>query len=300
MRDRTRRFLRDASFLLPHIEGHSIYMKYLSDNVDTQGKRGRKGNSDLSDEVELDRDIVTQLAQNEFPDKCFKCQNELNIRTVRVRIKPKAKTSATVLRLAKQRDRKKRSTNKFMTHVLDNYFNRTNSLNVTCIRCGFSTKKHGLKRSDSSFVEKHSKRSKLKRVKLKEKRKQEISVESVDKKLSRSSSDLDVSSSGLGSSLSMLCSSSPRPSDSRSMSVSSTSSFKTPKRVATSSPMASLPSSAQKSISKKPSVTPRVDATDSKVILKKFQQQQLGQLFKAKTKDKNKNQSALQSFLSSI
>ena len=193
------------------------------------------------------------------------------------RLKPKAKTSKTIIRLLKQKSAKSHTDGSlFRQHTLSHYFNNCNRIVQKCPTCkNSSSVLLGEKRSDDSFSNRHSLRRKVKKLQKKAAKK----------------SDTDANQS-----------SPPVPGTSSTKQASFLSSTVARK---TQSPMQSLKTDikALKSFEKmkSPAVQPRISNKNSATVIRKFQQHHVNQMLKADQKKKDSsNVSSLQSFLKSV
>ena len=103
---------------------------------------------------------------------CKRCEREMCLESSNVRIKPKPKTTRTIMRLLRNRSSGKvHSQGKFVTKTLDRYFNDTNLVQVTCSFCQFTNAYKGQKRSDPEFIKRYECKKKDRRKLKKEMKK---------------------------------------------------------------------------------------------------------------------------------
>jgi len=200
----------------------------------------------------------------------------------RFRLKPKAKTSNAIIRLMKKYRTQTRSENqsdglfevkgtksKFKDRMLMNYFKSPNQLFYQCSFCKQVMKRRGEKRAAPSFIERHSTNTKRRKLLHKQSDMKNKAHPVSTEKNQHAIVDKPISSSFI---------------------------------INNDSPMQAFKANSELSNkSVKRIVQPRVASTKSKAILKKFQQDKVGKMFKSQLKNKpNKKTSDLELFLNSV
>lgn len=242
---------------------------------------------------------------------CFKCgalgflndvKNGLTARNFKFLVNPKPKTSKTVIRclqkwnttLTGSYSLTDQITSSYQRRVLSHYFHRSSKVVRVCRTCGERTSANGEKRSDQSFVDRHSIQFKKRRQARKKTAELKLAADPLSRKPSTSSSSGYTTMSTLN-----------QYSDSCSLSTTSNVSLSVPKN--TKSPMQTFKTSSMSrdnSSLVKPTITQeRVTNKNSSAIIRKFQQNHIKKLMKSEDSKKKQSinkASDLNKFLQSL
>lgn len=283
---RRTRFYKDAANLCSQFssttDGLSIHFKLFeaTGNFDKSSNLSRNEN---------DFDAI-RMQKNKGCDMCLKCgcnfslsgskrHNNIN-GMAKLRLRPKTKTSKTVLRLLKKKRKGSKALHgKFPQRMFSQYFDRPNRLLRTCLLCKTSTLAVvGEKRSNDTFVERHL----VRRKNSKELKKLQKSGRLVNTDASRP----------IGATSSANAKSQSTPLTKRS-DVRATNS-------STQSPMQTL-TTTQPITKKTPTVQHRVTSKSSAAIIRQYQQKNVARVLKSKEKQtKSGTKSDLDKFLQAM